>query len=187
MSPKSIAAVLIFAAAIAACQPPGASVLPTRLAPTPVAPSVLSSGLAPIGAVEEATVTYVSDGDTVRVAIDGGRDELLRYIGVDAPEIDGPYANLEPWGPEAADANRALVEDETVYLEKDVSNVDPNGRLLRYVWLKDGTGWLMVNRELVRLGLARARDYRPDTKFSDVLFEAQDEARDGDRGIWSDD
>jgi micrococcal nuclease len=186
-----LAAVLL----VVACVPPGASTAPTRTpissaprtaATTHIAtPSATNAGLAPEGAVEEAVVTYVSDGDTIRVSIDGGRDQLLRYIGIDAPEIDGPYADEEPFGPKAAQANRDLVEHETVFLEKDVSNIDPNGRLLRYVWLKDGNSWLMVNRQLVLLGLAVAHDYRPDTGYSDILFAAQDDARAAHSGIWS--
>jgi endonuclease YncB( thermonuclease family) len=180
---------------VVACIPPGATSAPTRapisIPPRPAAttqlptPSSANAGLAPAGAVEEAVVTYVSDGDTIRVSIDGGRDQLLRYIGIDAPEIDGPYADAEPLGPEAADVNRDLVDGKTVFLEKDVSNTDPNGRLLRYVWLKDGNGWLMVNRQLVLLGLAVAHDYRPDTGYSDILFAAQDDARAAHSGIWS--
>jgi micrococcal nuclease len=190
---------LTLAVAAAACQPPGATNAPTRTristppvpaAATPratsaAAPNATDTGIAPAGAVEEAVVTYVSDGDTIRVSINGGRDQLLRYIGIDAPEIDGPYADEEPLGPEAADANRELVDDHTVFLEKDTSDTDPNGRLLRYVWLKEGGAWLMVNRELVRLGLAVAHDYRPDTKYSDILFAAEDEARSGHLGMWS--
>ena len=37
------------------------------------------------------------------------------------------------YGPEASAANKALVECKTVTLEKDVSDVDQYGRLLRYV------------------------------------------------------
>jgi micrococcal nuclease len=154
---------------LAACQPTGG-------------PSS-SSNLAPLGDVVRAEVTRVSDGDTIYVEIDG-QEQILRYIGIDAPEIEGPYKELEWLGPEAAEANRDYVEDTTVWLERDVSDTDPNGRLLRYVWKRYGPGWLMVNRELVKMGLAEAHDYEPDTRYHDLLFAAQDDAQAADAGLW---
>ncbi len=50
---------------------------------------------------------------------------------------------------------------ETVYLEKDVSETDRYGRLLRYVWLNDET---LVNAVLVAEGHAQASTYPPDVK-----------------------
>jgi micrococcal nuclease len=80
-----------------------------------------------------------------------------------------------------------------VVLETDVSETDDFGRLLRYVWLapddpaETGTGsWRLVNLELVHAGLAKARDYPPDTKYSDLLDAAEAEARAAGRGIWGD-
>jgi micrococcal nuclease len=70
-------------------------------------------------------------------------------------------------GPEATDANRQLVEDRTVYLEKDVSETDQYGRLLRYVFLADGT---LVNAELVRLGYAQSVTYAPDVRHQNLLL-----------------
>ena len=125
----------------------------------------------------------VNDGDTIEVELDG-RTRLLRYIGLDAPEVQGPYEDVEWLGPEAAQANAALVGGRTVFLEKDVSETDRNGRLLRYVWLRDGAVWLMVNRELVRVGFAEARDYPPDTRYSEILFAAQREAQRAEVGLW---
>jgi endonuclease YncB( thermonuclease family) len=52
---------------------------------------------------------------------------------------------------QATEANRALVEGQQVILVKDVSETDRYGRLLRYMYLEDGT---FVNAELVRQGYA---------------------------------
>jgi micrococcal nuclease len=190
------------AMALLACQPPGASPPPTRISiqpnvdvpvviapsprPTATPTSATTPGFAPSGPVEEAFVTSVHDGDTIRVQLDGSRQSVaVRYIGMDSPELDGPFTDLEWLGPEAADVNGELVDGQTVFLERDVSDTDRNGRLLRYVWLRDADGWLFVNRELVRAGLAEARDYRPDTKYSDILFDAMDAARAAHVGMWS--
>jgi micrococcal nuclease len=131
-----------------------------------------------------ATVDKVTDGDTIHVSIDGS-DYTLRYIGMNAPESVDPDKPVEPGGPEASEANKELVSGKTVYLEKDVSNTDQYGRLLRYVWLKTAAGWVMVDRQLVLEGWAEARDYPPDTRYHDTLFEAMNEAQAAGLGIWS--
>jgi micrococcal nuclease len=130
-----------------------------------------------------ATVDKVTDGDTIHVNIDG-TDFTLRYIGMNAPESVDPDKPIEPGGPQASARNKELVSGQTVYLEKDVSNTDQYGRLLRYVWLKAAEGWVMVDRQLVLEGFAEARDYPPDTKYHDTLFEAQTQAQAAGRGIW---
>lgn len=85
------------------------------------------------------------------------------------------------YGIEAWQANRRLVEGKRVRLEQDVSETDKYGRLLRYVWV-DG---ILVEAELVRQGLARAKAYPPDTKYQDYLEQMEAEAREAGRGIWT--
>ena len=124
---------------------------------------------------ERAQVTHVFDGDTIEVELDG-RTYRLRYIGVDTPERE------EPFYKDAADFNRDLVEDQTVILVRDVSDTDRYGRLLRYVYLEDGT---FVNAELMRGGFARLVTFPPDVAQTDYLRGLQTEARDAGVGMWS--
>ncbi|MFC1983317.1 thermonuclease family protein [Chloroflexota bacterium] len=123
---------------------------------------------------ETATVARVIDGDTV--IIDTGH--RVRYIGIDTPEV---YPEKEALGTEAWQANREFVEGKKVRLERDVSDTDKYGRLLRYVYVDD----LFVNAELVRQGLAEAKAYPPDTKYQDYLEKLETEARQAGRGIWA--
>ena len=102
----------------------------------------------------------------------------MRYIGIDAPEI---YPKLEAFGMEAWQTNRRLVEGKEVRLEQDISETDKYGRLLRYVWVDD----ILVEAELVRQGLARAKAYPPDTKYQDYLEELEQQARLEGRGMWA--
>jgi micrococcal nuclease len=138
-------------------------------------------------------VTSITDGDTIRVDV-LGQESRVRYIGIDTPEIGFDDRPAEPFAEEATTANAALVEDELVVLETDVSETDDFGRLLRYVWLApadtagSGTGtWRLVNLELVESGLAEARDYPPDTKYSDLFDDAESAARAAGLGIWAED
>jgi len=132
--------------------------------------SLCSCGAPP----DTALVVQVIDGDTITV--EGGY--RVRYIGIDAPEI---HPRLEAFGMEAWQANRRLVEGKEVRLEQDVSEKDKYGRLLRYVWVDD----VLVEAELVRQGLARAKAYPPDTKYQDYLERMETEAKLAGRGIWA--
>ena len=146
------------------------------------APSV-DRGLAPGGPVSEAAVVDVVDGDTIKVRIEG-TVYTLRYIGIDTPETVKPGSPVEWMGPEASAANHRLVDGETVFLERDVSETDRFGRLLRYVWLAIPGGWLMVNNELVLQGFAYSSAYPPDVKYQALFDASMAVARAADRGLW---
>lgn len=117
----------------------------------------------------------IIDGDTIDVEM-GGRVYRVRYIGIDAPERGTYYYQ------EATDANAALVEGQEVILVKDVSETDRFGRLLRYVYLLDGT---FVNAELVRRGFAQVATFPPDVRHQELYLQLQQEARDAGSGLWA--
>jgi endonuclease YncB( thermonuclease family) len=147
-------------------QPPTATLIPL-ITPTTTVASDPTSQL--------ARVTQIVDGDTIEVEIDG-QHYRLRYIGIDTPEQGELFSS------EATEANRRLVQGRAVQLEKDVSETDSYGRLLRYVYLEDGT---LVNAELVRQGYAQVVTYPPDVKHHDLFLGLQTEARDAGRGLWA--
>lgn len=175
---------VVFGAALllAACQ---ASVVPT---PTPPGtPTATAPDFAPHGATQEATVTNIVDGDTIHVEI-GGQEYRVRYIGIDAPEIAHDNDPGERLGPQATQANADLVAGERVVLEKDTSDTDQFGRLLRYVWLHSTDTlpwWTMVNLELAQEGMADVKRYPPDMYWQDALQQAESNARAAGLGIWS--
>lgn len=142
---------------------------------TPIPDDILTPAPEPASERVEAQVLRVVDGDTIRVRIDG-EIHALRYIGIDSPELN------EQGGAEARAANAELVADQIVYLERDVSDTDQYGRLLRYVYLTDGT---LVNAELVRRGYARSVSYPPDVGKQWLLDDMEREAREAERGIWN--
>lgn len=119
-------------------------------------------------------VSRVIDGDTIE--IEGG--QRVRYIGIDTPELGD---NPDCYGQESFEKNKELVENGIVGLEKDVSETDRYGRLLRYVYMGD----LLINDVLVRQGYANASSYPPDVKYQSQFTDAQIEARDNNRGLWS--
>ncbi len=128
-------------------------------------------------ATELIKVTKVIDGDTIEIE----EGQRVRYIGIDTPETVHPNEPIECFGVEASNKNKELVLGKNVSLEKDVSETDKYGRLLRYVWVGD----LMVNEYLVREGYAQSSTYPPDVKYQDRFVEAQRKAREESKGLWS--
>jgi micrococcal nuclease len=128
-------------------------------------------------AEELSTVLRVIDGDTIELT-DGRR---VRYIGINTPETVDPKRHVECFGREASDENKKLVGGQVVRLQKDVSQVDRYGRLLRYVYVGD----TFINDVLVRKGYAYADTFPPDVQYASQFVEAQKEARKNNRGLWA--
>lgn len=120
--------------------------------------------------IEIAVVSEILDGDSF--IIENG-DEV-RLIGVDAPELSQPFAL------ESKDVLESLILGKEVGLEKDETDRDRYGRLLRYVYV-DG---VFVNLEMVRLGYANIYSYPPDTKYEKEVIKAEEEAKEAKRGFW---
>lgn len=128
-----------------------------------------------------AEVLRVVDGDTIVVDLDG-REERVRYIGIDTPETHHPRIGEEPYGKEATEANRSLVRGRTVLLDFGAERRDHYGRLLAYVYLPDGT---FVNAVLVREGHARILTVPPNVGHADELRDLERQARRDSRGLWA--
>lgn len=145
------------------------------LAPTKILSSISSTQL--------VKVKRVIDGDTIE--IESG--QKVRYIGIDTPELHDPRKSVQCFAKESMEKNKQLVEGKNVKLEKDVSETDKYGRLLRYVFI-DQTGTtsaLFVNEYLVREGFAYAATFPPDVKYVNLFLKAQQEARENRKGLWN--
>ena len=161
-------------------------------APSAVISTTAASSASPTPALSEtstgtpsvvrirAEVISVTDGDTIRVRING-QSVPVRYIGIDTPETVDPRQDVQCFGREASARNAQLVAGKVVELEKDVSETDQFQRLLRYVYV-DGK---MVNEELVRGGFARSSSYPPDVKYQDRFRALEAEARAQSVGLWA--
>ena len=173
-------ALLIATLAFAACREDGESGRPS------VTPAVVGTGPTatvrfplPAGTTP-ATVVRAIDGDTIEVRVEG-IEYTVRYIGIDTPETVDPRRPVGCFGEEASAYNKQLVEGLIVGLEKDVSETDQYGRLLRYVWLNQDT---MVNVVLVRDGYAQSSAYPPDVRYQELFDQMEAEARTVGRGLW---
>jgi len=127
----------------------------------------------------KAFVTRVVDGDTIEARI-GGREEDVRYIGVDTPETVKPDTPVQCFGPRASSFNHGLVERRRVRLVFGVERRDVYGRLLAYVYL----GRRFVNAMLVRRGLARSLTIAPNDRFAPLFRRLELRAARAGRGLW---
>lgn len=119
--------------------------------------------------------TYANDKGEFEVSIG-------LALGIDTPETVHPSKTVQCYGKEASEKNRELVEGKKVKLEKDISETDKYGRLLRYIWLGD----ILVNEYLAREGYAHSSTYPPDVKYQSKFMEAERQAREEKKGLWGD-
>ena len=117
------------------------------------------------------------DGDTIQLE----NGERVRFIGIDTPEMhesDKLYrdaqrtkqdiAVIKELGRRAWQFTKNLVEGKQVSLEFDVEKHDKYGRLLAYVYLKDGT---FVNAKIVQEGYASLLTIPPNVNYADLFLK----------------
>jgi endonuclease YncB( thermonuclease family) len=128
-------------------------------------------------------VVKVVDGDTLDVNIDG-KTERLRLIGIDTPETVDPRKSVQCFGVEASNKAKELLLGQNVGLEADESQGerDKYKRLLRYVFLPDGTNF---NLFMIAEGYAHEYTYGESYKYQSEFKQAQIEARNNQKGLWS--
>ena len=123
-------------------------------------------------------VSRVVDGDTIELE----NREKVRYIGMNTPETVDPRRPVQCFGHEASAKNKALVEGKQVTLVPDVEDRDKYHRLLRYVYLEDGT---FVNLELVKEGYATVYTFPPNVAHVSEFKTAEKSAREAQLGLWN--
>lgn len=133
-----------------------------------------------------ATISRVVDGDTVQLST----GEKVRFVGVNTPESTTRH---ETYGKEASNYTTSKLQGKSVWLQKDVSETDRYGRLLRIIWLAIPTNDMdeneirskMFNADLVLNGYAEPSTYPPDVKYSDSFVKFAREARTANKGLWA--
>ena len=143
----------------------------------------------------QGSVVRVVDGDTIRVRLANGRNERVRLIGMDTPEVyeseklerdvresGRSRAEIQALGRLASDFTRKRLDGRSVGLELDVQLRDRYGRLLAYVWFANGT---LFNALILREGYAQILTIPPDVKYVELFVACQREARENNRGLWT--
>jgi endonuclease YncB( thermonuclease family) len=125
-------------------------------------------------------VTEVFDGDTVR--IEGHGTEIdVRLAGIDAPKLCPEENQLaQPFSKEAKEYLENLI------LDKSVSITSFGEKRYGLLWGEIFLGRENVNLEIVRAGYAETyRGKSPEKLDLDRYFEAEKEAKEAKRGVWS--
>lgn len=127
-------------------------------------------------------VARFDDGDTIVVDMDG-RHEKIRFIGVDTPETHDPRKPVQCFGRAASEYTKRRIGNQPVRLETDPlsTNRDRYNRLLRYVYLPDGS---LLNQDIIKDGYGFAYLSFPFTK-QEQFRQAQENARVSGAGLWN--
>ncbi len=143
-------------------------------------PSFLTSSLKTAPGYYKVAEVY--DGDTIAVDMDG-RMEKVRMIGVDTPETHKPNSPVECGGAEASGFSKKSLDNKTVRLEADPTNQnrDRYDRLLRYVYLEDGT---LYNKLLISEGYGFPYTSFPFQKKLEFI-QAGSQAKLSNKGVWA--
>ena len=125
-------------------------------------------------------VSKVTDGDTFHANY-LGKEERVRLIGVNTPEVPWYGGKGECYGVEAGLYARSRLDGEAVRLEFDQGLRDRYGRILAYVYLGDE----LFNLTLVSLGYATTETVPPDTRMATEFSSAEAQAKAAGLGLWS--
>jgi micrococcal nuclease len=132
---------------------------------------------------QTVTVERVVDGDTIEVNPTLSWTEDVRLLGVDTPETVDPGEPVEPYGPEASAFTKQQLDGERVTLIFDKEKTDQYGRALAYVRISGQS--VTFNETLLKQGYAQLYVVPPNDRFEARFSQAQDQARQAQRGIWS--
>ena len=128
------------------------------------------------------SVSEFIDGDTIAVNMNG-QNEIIRMIGVDTPETHRPETPVQCYGETAADYTKKLINGNKVRLQADPINTnrDRYDRLLRYVYLVDGT---LLEKKLISEGYGFAYTQFPFQK-TDEFRKYETNAKAAHKGLWA--
>ena len=126
-------------------------------------------------------VVEVTDGDTIKVKYNGNIVKV-RYLLIDTPETNHHTLGKQPYGEEAKQRNKELLDSGDVSIEFDIGDrLDDYGRMLAYIYV-DGES---VQEKLLEEGLARvAYIFPPNTRYLDEFEKASKIAEEKSLGIW---
>lgn len=123
------------------------------------------------------------DGEKIKVVINGETEEV-RFIGVDAPEISKGDNTTECYAKDARDYLRTVLAGQVVRLEADTEDKDNKDRLWRYVWAYVDGVEVLMNEQVLALGLATSQDEEKNTKYQERLEAAESSAKSSGLGLW---
>jgi len=133
---------------------------------------------APIRTVT-ATITKITDGDTVQATTVEGTKLKVRLYGIDAPETPKGKVPGEPFGGDSKNYLATLVSQKTVRVE--IRDIDRYRRMVAILWLGDRN----VNQEMINAGMAEAYREYLKSPYRTPFLQAEQAAKAQGKGIWT--
>ena len=130
-------------------------------------------------ACEWKSLERVVDGDTIIV----DDDKRVRFIGLDTPETKHPKKPIQPWGPEASEKTKLILngsEKVCLVFDEKGDRYDTYNRLLAYIFTEAGED---VSEQLLSSGLARGY-YRFGFEREDEFRFYEQKAKTEAVGVW---
>lgn len=132
---------------------------------------------------EKVDVVSVMDGDTMKVKYKG-EERKVRFLLIDAPEMYHKTLGEQPYGKEAQQLNRDILDQAksvTIEFDETGDKEDKYDRLLAYVYA-DGKS---VQKKLIESGYVRVGYvYNQQATYLAEYEAAQQQAKDANKGIW---
>lgn len=135
---------------------------------------------------ETVEVTYKScvDGDTAWFTM-AGEDIKVRFIGINAPELEHEEIEAEYYSEDAKKyvCNR-LESADKIELEFDPNSnkQDKYDRYLAWIFVDNN----LLQKDIVKNGYAKVAYLYDDYKYSNILIESENIAKNNNLGIWKD-
>ncbi|HPN37056.1 MAG TPA: thermonuclease family protein [Melioribacteraceae bacterium] len=148
-----------------------------------------------INSQNTVTITKIVDGDTFNV-IYNGKKEKVRLIGIDTPESKinkkaikdsernrSDVKKIVSLGLKAKEFVKSIVKvGDELKVEFDVRERDQYGRLLVYLYLKNGK---MLNNFIIEEGYAAPLTYPPNVKYEELFRNSYKISRANNKGLWA--
>jgi len=142
--------------------------------------NITKQGIAPNSYIK-AKVTYIVDGDTVKVSYDG-RKLTVRFLDIDTPESVKRGVSVQSYSKDATEytTKKCLYKNVKLVFEKGV--YDRYSRLLAYVVFEDGS---VLNKLLIENGYARVQIISPNTTLKRYFTNLLNNTVKNKRGLWN--
>lgn len=128
---------------------------------------------------QKVQIDNVIDGDTVRLV----NGNLVRFIGINTPEIDHQFGRSQPFAEKARQYLKAIIEkhDGAALLQNGSETQDRHGRQLSHIFTPDGKN---IQADLLNRGLGVWIVVPPNLAYMNCYRVGEKQARMQKTGIW---
>ena len=128
---------------------------------------------------QKVKIDKVIDGDTVRIA----SGKLVRFIGINTPEIDHKFGRSEPFAEKARLHLKAIIEkyDGDALLQMGSEKYDRHGRQLSHIFTPEGKN---IQADMINKGLGVWIVVPPNLSYINCYRSNEKQARDRTAGVW---